>query len=170
MEEGLHCELTMGHSIRARAVTVAEPRMVPRIVCGRRNFQKACRNAAAFCRGVRPLPSCAECPSAAAAAAAAIATTQARRSRVNAWRAPEAQRLATRRWCTRVRACMHNRKMQVIKTGRTLGAGAACRLGCQNGRGRGIGAQLWAWKGVRPDTLAPEHLDGGDIAHQCPCI
>lgn len=31
--------------MRARAVTAMEPRMVPRMVCGRRNFQNACWNA-----------------------------------------------------------------------------------------------------------------------------
>ena len=43
--------LTTGLSMRARAVTAIEPRMVPLIVCGRRNFQKACWNATRRCIG-----------------------------------------------------------------------------------------------------------------------
>ena len=42
----------------------------------------------------------------------------------------------------------------------TLGTAAARRLGCQNGRSRGGGAQLCACKGVLSDALAPQHLDG----------
>ena len=39
-------------SSSAMAVTAVLPRMVPRIVCGRRNFQNASLNATIFCAGV----------------------------------------------------------------------------------------------------------------------
>ena len=51
-QEGCECgdELkhTTGDSMSARAVTAVDPRMVPRIVCGRRNFQQALWNAASL--------------------------------------------------------------------------------------------------------------------------
>lgn len=41
--------LTCWFSSSARAVTALAPRIVPRIVCGRRNFQNAARKAPARC-------------------------------------------------------------------------------------------------------------------------
>lgn len=65
-----------------RAVTANEPRMVPRMVCGRRNFQNADRNASARASRDWP-PGGAATPSPAAPAAEAAQQTRrwhARRS------------------------------------------------------------------------------------------
>ena len=57
----------------------------------------------------------------------------------------------------------------VSEAGGTLGVAAVRRLGCQNGRSRRVSAQLWAWVGILPDTLAPEHLHGVGVACEYPC-